>query len=164
MRIILYTGKGGVGKTSIAAATGLELASRGYRTLVMSVDPAHSLSDSFALDRRLMDHSAGRRVKITDSLWIQELDVQREIVRHWDSFLTFVSALLNGSGLERAGAEEMAIFPGMEEISALLNLNQYVREDAFDVVLLDCAPTADSLRCGTIPTTLNWYIEKVSRL
>src|SRR2546426_8683930 len=81
MRIILYTGKGGVGKTSISAATGLELARRGYRTLVMSVDPAHSLSDSFDLEKRLMDHEAGQLVGVAKNLWIQEVDVQEEISR-----------------------------------------------------------------------------------
>ena len=84
MRIILYTGKGGVGKTSVSAATGLELARRGYRTLVMSVDPAHSLSDAFDLDRGLMDHESGRLVSVAKNLWIQEVDVQEEISRHWN--------------------------------------------------------------------------------
>ena len=112
MRIILYTGKGGVGKTSISAATGLELARRGYRTLVMSVDPAHSLSDAFDLEKRLMDHEAGRLVNISKNLWIQEVDVQEEISRHWDSVFAYVSALLNVSGLEQTLAEELAMFPG----------------------------------------------------
>jgi len=161
MRIILYTGKGGVGKTSISAATGLELAGRGYRTLVMSVDPAHSLSDAFDLEKRLMDHEAGKLVNISKNLWIQEVDVQEEISRHWDSVYAYVSALLNVSGLEQTLAEELAIFPGMEEVSSLLYVNQYVREKAFDVMLLDCAPTGESLRFVSIPTTLEWYMSKL---
>jgi len=161
MRIILYSGKGGVGKTSIAAATGLELARRGYRTLVMSVDPAHSLSDAFDLPRSLMDHEAGRLTAVGNSLWIQEVDVQEEIGHHWESVYSYISALLNISGLEQAVAEELAIFPGMEEVSSLLYVNQYVQEKTFDVILLDCAPTGESLRFVSIPTTLDWYMNKL---
>jgi len=164
MRIILYTGKGGVGKTSISAATGLELARRGYRTLVMSIDPAHSLSDAFDLEKRLMDHEAGRLVNISKNLWIQEVDVQEEISRHWNSVYAYVSGLLNVSGLEQTLAEELAIFPGMEEVSSLLYVNQYVREKQFDVMLLDCAPTGESLRFVSIPTTLEWYMSKLFKI
>ncbi len=164
MRIILYTGKGGVGKTSISAATGLELARLGYRTLVMSIDPAHSLSDAFDLDKRLMDHEAGKLVNISKNLWIQEVDVQEEISRHWDAVYAYVSSLLNVSGLEQTLAEELAIFPGMEEVSSLLYVNQYVREKAFDVMLLDCAPTGESLRFVSIPTTLAWYMSKLFKI
>jgi len=164
MRIILYAGKGGVGKTSISAATGLELARRGYRTLVMSVDPAHSLSDSFDLDKRLMDHGSGRVASVAKNLWIQEIDVQEEISRHWESVYGYVSALLNVSGLEQSLAEELAIFPGMEEVSSLLYVNQYVREKSFDVILLDCAPTGESLRFVSIPTALEWYMAKIFKL
>ncbi len=164
MRLILYSGKGGVGKTSISAATGLELARRGYKTLVMSVDPAHSLSDAFDLDKRLMDHEAGKLVSVGKNLWIQEVDVQEEISRHWQSVYGYVSALLNVSGLEKTLAEELAVFPGMEEVSSLLYVNQYVREKSFDVVLLDCAPTGESLRFVSIPTTLEWYMAKIFKL
>ena len=164
MRIILYTGKGGVGKTSISAATGIELARRGYRTLVMSIDPAHSLSDAFDLEKRLMDHEAGKLVNISKNLWIQEVDVQEEISRHWKSVYAYVSALLNVSGLEQTLAEELAIFPGMEEVSSLLYVNQYVREKSFDVMLLDCAPTGESLRFVSIPTTLEWYMSKLFKI
>ena len=164
MRIILYTGKGGVGKTSISAATGLELARRGYRTLVMSIDPAHSLSDAFDLEKRLTDHEAGQLVNISKNLWIQEVDVQEEISRHWESVYAYVSGLLNVSGLEQTLAEELAIFPGMEEVSSLLYVNQYVREKQFDVMLLDCAPTGESLRFVSIPTTLEWYMSKLFKI
>ncbi len=164
MRIILYSGKGGVGKTSISAATGLELARRGYKTLVMSVDPAHSLSDAFDLDKDLMDREAGRPVNVAKNLWIQEVDVLQEISRHWDSVYAYVAALLNVSGLEQTLAEELAIFPGMEEVSSLLYVNQYVREKTFEVILLDCAPTGESLRFVSIPTTLEWYMSKIFKL
>ncbi len=161
MRIILYTGKGGVGKTSVSAATGLELARRGYKTLVMSVDPAHSLSDSFDLDKRLMDNSEGRLAKVRANLWIQEVDIQEEIQRHWKEVYGYLSAILNVSGLNEILAEELAIFPGMEEVSSLMYINQYIREKTFDVILLDCAPTGESLRFVSIPTTLEWYMDKI---
>ena len=164
MRIILYSGKGGVGKTSVSAATGLELARRGRRTLVMSVDPAHSLSDCFDLERSLMDHEAGRAVNVAKNLWIQEVDVQEEISRHWEAVYGYVAGLLNVSGLEQTLAEELAIFPGMEEVSSLLYVNQYVREKTFDVILLDCAPTGESLRFVSIPTTLEWYMSKIFKV
>jgi arsenite/tail-anchored protein-transporting ATPase len=164
MRIILYSGKGGVGKTSISAASGVECARRGYKTLVMSVDPAHSLSDAFDLEKDLMDHEAGRLVNVAKNLWIQEVDVLEEISRHWNSVYAYVAALLNVSGLEQTLAEELAIFPGMEEVSSLLYVNQYVREKTFDVVILDCAPTGESLRFVSIPTTLEWYMSKIFKL
>jgi len=164
MRIILYSGKGGVGKTSISAASGLELARRGYRTLVMSVDPAHSLSDCFDLEKGLMDHESGQLVSVAKNLWIQEVDVQEEISRHWEAVYAYVAALLNVSGLEKTVAEELAIFPGMEEVSSLLYVNQYARERQFDVILLDCAPTGESLRFVSIPTTLEWYMAKIFKI
>jgi len=161
MRIILFAGKGGVGKTSVSAATGLELARRGYRTLVMSVDPAHSLSDSFDLDRRLLDHSEGRLTRFRNNLWIQEVDIQEEIQRHWREVHGYISSLLNVSGLNEILAEELAIFPGMEEVSSLMYVNQYLRDNRFDVILLDCAPTGESLRFISMPTTLEWYMNKI---
>ena len=103
-------------------------------------------------------------MNISKNLWIQEVDVQEEIARHWDSVYGYVSALLNVSGLEQTLAEELAIFPGMEEVSSLLYVNQYVREKAFDVMLLDCAPTGESLRFVSIPTTLEWYMSKLFKL
>jgi arsenite-transporting ATPase len=103
-------------------------------------------------------------VNISKNLWIQEVDVQEEISRHWDSVFAYISALLNVSGLEQTLAEELAIFPGMEEISSLLYLNQYVREKAFDVMLVDCAPSGESLRFVSLPTTLEWYMSKLFKL
>jgi arsenite-transporting ATPase len=161
MRIILFAGKGGVGKTSVSAATGLELARRGCRTLVMSVDPAHSLSDSFDLDRRLLDRSQGRLTRIRNNLWIQEVEIQEEIQRHWREVHGYISSLLNVSGLNEILAEELAIFPSMEEVSSLMYVNQYLRDNRFDVILLDCAPTGESLRFISMPTTLEWYMNKI---
>jgi arsenite-transporting ATPase len=161
MRILLYSGKGGVGKTSVAAATGVKLAKRGYRTLVMSVDPAHSLADSFDLGGRLFHGATGEPTLIAEKLWIQEVNIQREIKRHWQDIAGYITALLRTSGLSDVEAEEMAIFPGMEELSALMYVNQYRRSSEFDVVILDCAPTAESLRFISLPTTLEWYMKHI---
>ena len=164
MRIIFFAGKGGVGKTSVAAATGLRSAEMGRRTLVMSLDVAHSLADIFDLDKELLDRNQGRPFKITDNLYIQEMDIQEEIGRNWRQIHGYLSGLLNTSGLDEVLAEELAILPGMEEVSLLLYINQYVRQRRFDVILLDCAPTGESLRFISIPTTLEWYMKKVFKM
>lgn len=161
MRIIFYTGKGGVGKTSTAAATGLTLAARGYRTLVMSLDRAHSLADSFDLPVRLVDQARGEVVEVTENLWIQEVDVLEEMARHWDEVYGFLAELLAFTGVEEILADEMAILPGMEETSCLLYINQYLKDDAFDVLILDCAPTGESLRFISIPGILRWYMDRL---
>src|SRR5512140_2131446 len=164
MRIILFTGKGGVGKTTIAAATGLDLAARGLKTLVMSVDAAHSLADAFDRDVALTDHAHGTPVAVGENLWIQEVDVTEEIGRHWKDISGYITTLLAVTGVEEVLAEELAIFPGMEEVSALLYVNQYAREEAYDVLILDCAPTGESLRFVSLPPTLDWYMKKLFRL
>jgi arsenite-transporting ATPase len=164
LRIIFFAGKGGVGKTSVAAATGVRSAEMGQRTLVLSLDVAHSLADIFDLDQQLLDRKQGRPFKITDNLWIQEMDIQEEIGRHWRRIHDYLSGLLNTSGLDEVLAEELAILPGMEEVSLLLYINQYVRQSRFDVILLDCAPTGESLRFISIPTTLEWYMKKVFQM
>ena len=164
MRVILFTGKGGVGKTSVAAATGVRAAELGYKTLVMSLDPAHSLSDSFDLERKLMDRGKGLPVQVGERLWIQEVDVQEEIQRYWGEIYKYLTSLLNISGIEQILAEELAILPGMEEVSCILYINQYVRDKAFDVMLLDCAPTGESLRFVSLPTTLEWYMNRIFKI
>ncbi|HPA45951.1 MAG TPA: TRC40/GET3/ArsA family transport-energizing ATPase [bacterium] len=163
MRILFYTGKGGVGKTSIAAATGLQCASQGYDTLVMSLDPAHSLADAFDLERSLYDTARGDPVPVADRLWIQEINIQQELSRNWQEVHAYISSLLNVSGLEEVVSEEVAIFPGMEEISCLLHINRYLKEKRFDVMILDCAPTGESVRFVSMPTTLEWYMKKIFR-
>ncbi len=164
MRILLYAGKGGVGKTSVAAATGIMTARRNLKTLVMSLDPAHSLSDAFDLDRSLMDKNSGTPVPIADRLWIQELDVHQEISNHWGEVHNYLTLLLNAAGIEDVLAEELAILPGMEEVAALLYVNQYAKEATYDLIILDCAPTAESIRFISLPKTLEWYMKKVFRL
>lgn len=164
MRIILYAGKGGVGKTTMSAATGVECARRGKRTLVMSLDPAHSLSDSFDLPRSLMDFGGGQPVAVCDRLWIQELDLQRELDENWGEVFQYLSTLLRTTGLREVLADELAILPGMEEVACLLHINRYAREKKFDVVVLDCAPTGEAMRFISLPTSLEWYMHKLFRL
>lgn len=164
MRIILFAGKGGVGKTSLSAATGIKSAKLGYKTLVMSLDPAHSLSDAFDLDQGLLDKNKGLPIRVGDRLWIQELDVQEEIEKNWGEVHSYISTLLNVSGIEEILAEELAILPGMEEVSSLLYINRYARQKRFNVILLDCAPTGEAIRFISIPTALEWYMKKIFKL
>ena len=165
MRIIFFAGKGGVGKTSVAAATGIKVAEAGHKTVIMSLDVAHSLSDIFDLNNKsLIDQDRGSLTKIRKNLWIQELDIQEEIEKNWGDIHKYLSTLLNTTGLDEILAEELAILPGMEEVSMLLHINRYVRTKKFDVILLDCAPTGESLRFISIPTTLDWYMKKIFKI
>ena len=155
MRIILFTGKGGVGKTSIAAATALQCADLGYKTKVYSTDAAHSLADSFNKEIGSTD------TVIKKNLVAQEIDVNEEIRRNWGPIQGFIQQFLKYRGMENLIAEEMAVFPGMEEVFSLLELkNRFAQED-FDVVIIDCAPTGDTLRLLACPDIAKWYMEKI---
>ena len=164
MRIIFFAGKGGVGKTSVAAATGIRAAEMGHRTIIMSLDVAHSLSDIFDLEKDLMDQNRGKPIKVHQNLWIQELDIQEEIEKNWGDVYRYLSLLLNATGLDEILAEELAILPGMEEVSLLLYMNRYARDKEYEVMILDCAPTGESIRFISIPTTLDWYIKKIFKM
>jgi len=161
MRILLFSGKGGVGKTSLAAATGVQLARLGYRTLVMSVDPAHSLADSFDLETSLFHEKTGDPYVISERLSIHEVNIQREIKRHWREISAYVISVLRTTGISDVEAEELAILPGMEELSAMMWVNQFRREQRYDIIVLDCAPTAESMRFVSMPTTLDWYMKHI---
>jgi arsenite-transporting ATPase len=154
MRIILYTGKGGVGKTSISAATGVRSAELGNRTLILSTDTAHSLSDSF-------DMEIGKNpVKLMEKLYAQEIDVNNELVQNWGKIQDFVVKFLKKQGFEDFIAQEFSIFPGMEELFSLLVLQKYYEEASFDVAIIDCAPTGSTIRMLSFPDIIEWYMEK----
>lgn len=158
---MLFSGKGGVGKTSLAAATGVKLAELGYRTLVMSIDSAHSLADSFDLDIDLFHVQTSDPFSIQDGLSILELNIQKEVKRHWQEISSYVISVLRTTGINDVEAEELAILPGMEELSAMMYINEYRREKRYDVIVLDAAPTAESMRFISMPTTLDWYMKHI---
>ncbi len=161
MRILLFSGKGGVGKTSLAAATGLQLSRLGYRTLVMSVDPAHSLADAFDLEVGLFQGKTADPYTIDERLAIHEVNIQKEIKRNWREISSYVISVLRTTGISDVEAEELAILPGMEELSAMMYVNQFRREQRYDIIVLDCAPTAESMRFVSMPTTLEWYMKHI---
>ncbi|MGD9124267.1 MAG: TRC40/GET3/ArsA family transport-energizing ATPase [Desulfarculaceae bacterium] len=163
MRLILFAGKGGTGKTSLAAATGALCASRGQRTLVLSLDPAHSLSDAFDLEAGLLELE-GQPVDVAPNLQIQEINVNAAIEEYWEDVHDYITLLFRTAGLSEVVADEIAILPGMEEICALLYINHYVKNDSYDALILDCAPTAESMRFVSMPTALEWYMKKIFRL
>lgn len=155
MRIIFHTGKGGVGKTTMSAATALRAAKMGYKTLVISTDPAHSLSDSFNVTL------GGDPVKVAENLWAQEVNVLDQIREHWGELQTYMSSLLITKGFENIIADELAVAPGMEELSSLFILNQQAKSGNFDFILIDCAPTGESVRLLTLPDIVDWYVNKL---
>ncbi|NEQ25465.1 MAG: TRC40/GET3/ArsA family transport-energizing ATPase [Microcoleus sp. SIO2G3] len=154
MRVILMTGKGGVGKTSVAAATGLRCAELGYKTLVLSTDPAHSLADSFDLE---LEH-APRQVK--PNLWGAELDALMELEGNWGAVKRYITQVLQARGLEGVEAEELAILPGMDEIFSLVRMKRHYDEGEFDVLIIDSAPTGTALRLLSLPEVAGWYMRR----
>ncbi len=158
MRVIIYTGKGGVGKTSVSAATALRSAAMGHRTIVISTDAAHSLSDSLEVQL------TGEIRHIADNLDGLEIDIQHELETRWSEIQQFLTDFLASQGIEYVTAKEMAIFPGMELVSALFYVWEFDRTKAYDVVVMDTAPTADTLRLLSFPDIANWYFEHLFQL
>ncbi len=154
MRVILMTGKGGVGKTSVAAATGLRCAELGYRTLVLSTDPAHSLADSFDLE---LEHTAKQ---IRPKLWGAELDALQELETNWGSVKRYITQVLQARGLDGVQAEELAILPGMDEIFGLVRMKRHYDEGEYDVLIIDSAPTGTALRLLSLPEVSGWYMRR----
>jgi arsenite/tail-anchored protein-transporting ATPase len=154
-RTILYTGKGGVGKTSVAAATALAIARSGLRTIVLSTDPAHSLSDSLEAELGPLP------VKVAPNLWGQEVQAEAEMERNWHAVQRWLGSVLSDRGVDRILAEELTVPPGMDEIFSLLQLKRYHESEEFDVVVVDCAPTGETLRLLSFPEVARWWLEKV---
>lgn len=154
MRLILMTGKGGVGKTSVAAATGLRCAELGYKTLVLSTDPAHSLADSFDME---LGHEP-RQVR--PNLWGAELDALVELEQNWGAVKRYITQVLQARGLEGVQAEELAILPGMDEIFGLVRMKRHYDEGEYDVLIIDSAPTGTALRLLSLPEVSGWYMRR----
>jgi arsenite-transporting ATPase len=154
-RTILYTGKGGVGKTSVAAATARRCAAQGQRTLVLSTDPAHSLSDS--LEAPL----GGEPTAVGENLWGQEVLAQAELERHWSAVRAWLGQLLIGRGVDRVSAEELTVPPGLDELFSLLQVKAHYESGEFDVLIVDCAPTGETLRLLSFPDVARWWLERV---
>ena len=155
MRILLFTGKGGVGKTTTAAATALRCADAGHRTIVLSTDPAHSLADAFDVD--LGDLA----VEITDGLWGQQLDAQDRMEDSWEQIRTYLQEVFRWGGVDEIEAEELSVVPGLDEIFALTDIKRYAASGEWDVIVVDCAPTAETIRLLSLPGILAWWMERL---
>jgi arsenite/tail-anchored protein-transporting ATPase len=154
-RTILYTGKGGVGKTSVAAATARRCAAAGLRTVVLSTDPAHSLSDS--LETAL----GSEPVAVGDLLWGQEVSAQEEMERNWAGVQDWLGELLIARGVDRISAEELTVPPGLDELFSLLAIKRHHESGDYDAVIVDCAPTGETLRLLSFPDVARWWLDKV---
>jgi len=155
MRVMLYTGKGGVGKTTVSAATAVRCAELGYRTVVLSTDLAHSLADSF--DTKLGPEPE----KLADNLWAQESDIYYNLDRYWNTVQQWINALFAWRGVEELVAEELAVLPGMDELANLMWIDTHRKSGQFDVIIVDCAPTGETLRLLSFPEIARWWVEKL---
>ena len=154
-RIIVYTGKGGVGKTSVAAATALRCAERGQRTLVISTDIAHSLADSFDLPL------GGEPTRVADNLWGQESDVYYNVRKYWGTIQRYVQSVLRWRGLDDVLAEEMTVLPGMDELASLLWIAEHHDSGSYEVIVVDAAPTGETVRLLSLPEAGRWWLERI---
>ncbi|MEV0344470.1 ArsA family ATPase [Nonomuraea sp. NPDC050680] len=150
-RVLLFTGKGGVGKTTAAAATATLAAKRGLKTLIVSTDTAHSLADALGVEPG----------EVAPGLHLHQVDTQKTLERHWGELQDYARGLLAELGLDEITSEEITILPGAEEIIALLELREHAREGRWDVIVVDCAPTAETLRLLALPEALDWHMTRL---
>ena len=155
MRIVLFTGKGGVGKTTTASATAYRLADRGVKTLLLSTDIAHSLAD--ALDVQLTDEP----VEVAPSLWAVQIDTQGRFEAAWRDVQSFLIDMLARGGVDPITADELTVLPGVDEVLALLAVRELALTGNWDALVVDCAPTAETLRLLALPEALTWYLDRV---
>ena len=153
-RIILFTGKGGVGKTTIAAATAIKTSELGRKTLIISTDPAHSLADSFSTELKATP------TKIRENLEGMEVNVEYELEKHWDTIKDYLTIFFKSQGIDDVVAEELAIFPGFDELASLLHLLDFYQRREYEVIILDCAPTGETLRLLSVPEIAKWYMNR----
>ncbi len=155
MRILLYTGKGGVGKTSIAAATAVRTAASGQKTMLVSTDAAHSLGD--ALDMEI----ANKPTLARENLWAQEIDVLSSTEKSWGKIQRYFAELLISQNISSVSTDELLVFPGLEELFCLLEILNHCKKGEYDVVIIDCAPTGETIRLLSFPEVLTWWLEKI---
>lgn len=155
MRIVLFTGKGGVGKTTVASATALRIAAGGRKTLIMSTDPAHSLGDAFGAEL------GPEPSEVAPNLWAEEIDPQRRLEENWRDIQQHAIAVLNWAGLDEIQAEELSIIPGLDELFSLADVKGHHDESPYDVLIVDCAPTGETLRLLSLPDIIQWYMDRV---
>jgi arsenite/tail-anchored protein-transporting ATPase len=155
MRILLFTGKGGVGKTTTSAATAAFAAARGSKTLVLSTDPAHSLADAFAVEL------GSEPTEIDTGLYGQQIDTQRAFEASWREVQHYLRDILEQGGVDPLEAEELTVLPGADEILALLELRAQVASGRWDTIVVDCAPTGETLRLLALPDALRWWMQRM---
>jgi arsenite/tail-anchored protein-transporting ATPase len=155
MRVLLFTGKGGVGKTTVAAATAVRAARAGYRTMITSTDPAHSLADCFDVDIN------PEPTEIAPGLFAEQIDAQERLEANWREIQEYVIQLMNWAGVDTIQAEELTVIPGLDEIFSLIDIRRHVESRKHDLLVVDCAPTAETLRLLSLPEIMNWYIERI---
>jgi len=155
VRILLFTGKGGVGKSTLAAATACRSAAAGHRTLVLSTDAAHSLADALDVP------ATGEPTEAAPNLWVQHVDAQERFERSWRDIQGYLLSVLDVAGVDPVAAEELTVIPGAEEVLALLEVRAQARTGEWDVLVVDCAPTAETLRLLALPEALGWYMTRV---
>jgi len=155
MRILFYTGKGGVGKTSVAAATALRCAQRGYRTIVLSTDAAHSLGDSLGVELR------AEPMQVAPNLWAQEINALHELEENWGEVSQYMADLLAWQGAESIAQGELSVIPGTEELFSLLQIKRHYDDQQFDVLVVDAAPTGETLRLLSMPDIMRWWISRI---